>query len=152
MYQKRVVTWRGNAHCITGLYEGNIRWSLVNSPQNGTAMRTFCSFLSFFLFLFLFFFSFFFFLGGGGGWRRGCCHVHVMKICSFAARCLCDLYRGWPDLHISGKLLWRLAVWSVREITKSNSTFSATNISSNLVWLFQLHDTIQMKSNYTWVW
>ena len=35
---------------------------------------------------------------------------------------------------------------SVREITKSSSTFSATNISSNIVWLLQLHDTIQMKS------
>ena len=29
------------------------------------------------------------------------------------------------------------------------STFSATNISSNIVWLLQLHDTIQMKSNYS---
>ena len=37
----------------------------------------------------------------------------------------------------------------VREITKSSSTFSATNISSNMVWLLQLHDTIQMKSNCT---
>ena len=35
---------------------------------------------------------------------------------------------------------------SVREITKSSSTFSATNISSNIVWLLQLNDTIQMKS------
>ena len=34
----------------------------------------------------------------------------------------------------------------VREITKSSSTFSATNISSNIVWLLQLHDTIQMES------
>ena len=40
---------------------------------------------------------------------------------------------------------------SVREITKSSDTFSATNINSNIVWLFQLHDTIQMKSNYTWI-
>ena len=39
--------------------------------------------------------------------------------------------------------------WPVREITKSSSTFSATNISSNMIWLLQLHDTIQMKSNYT---
>ena len=38
--------------------------------------------------------------------------------------------------------------WTVREITKSSSTFSATNISSNIVWLFQLHDTIQTKSNF----
>ena len=36
----------------------------------------------------------------------------------------------------------------VREITKSSSTFSATNISSNIVWLLQLHDTIQTKSNF----
>ena len=36
---------------------------------------------------------------------------------------------------------------AVREITKSSSTFSATNISNNLIWLFQLHYTIQMKSN-----
>ena len=35
---------------------------------------------------------------------------------------------------------------SVREITKISSTFSATNISSNIVWLLQLHDTIQTKS------
>ena len=44
--------------------------------------------------------------------------------------------------------------WSplpVREITKSSSTFSATNISSNMIWLLQVHDTIQMKSNYTWI-
>ena len=40
---------------------------------------------------------------------------------------------------------------SVREITKSSSTFSATNISSNIVWLLQLHDSIQMQSNYTWI-
>ena len=35
--------------------------------------------------------------------------------------------------------------------TKSSSTFSATNIDSNIVWFRQLHDTIPMKSNYTWV-
>ena len=33
---------------------------------------------------------------------------------------------------------------SVKKITKSSSTFSATNISSNIVWFLQLHDTIQM--------
>ena len=43
------------------------------------------------------------------------------------------------------------SVSSVREITKSSSTFSATNISSNMLWLLQLHDTIQMKSNYIWI-
>ena len=37
---------------------------------------------------------------------------------------------------------------SVREITKSSNTFSATNISRNIVRLLQLHDTIQMKSNF----
>ena len=36
---------------------------------------------------------------------------------------------------------------AVREITKSSCTFSATNISGNLVWLLSLHDTIQTKSN-----
>ena len=40
---------------------------------------------------------------------------------------------------------------AVREITKSRSTFSATNISSNILWFIQLRDTIQMKSNYTWI-
>ena len=34
---------------------------------------------------------------------------------------------------------------SVREITKNSSTFSVTTISSNMIWLLQLHDTIQMK-------
>ena len=38
---------------------------------------------------------------------------------------------------------------TVREITKSSSTFSATNISSNMIGFFQLHDTIKMKSNHT---
>ena len=42
--------------------------------------------------------------------------------------------------------------WTVREITKSSSTFSATNISINIVWFLQLHDIIQMKSNYTWIY
>ena len=37
-------------------------------------------------------------------------------------------------------------ILAVREIAKSSSTFSATNISSNIVWFIQLHDTIQMKS------
>ena len=38
---------------------------------------------------------------------------------------------------------------TVREITKSSSTVSATNISNNMIWFFQLHDTIKMKSNHT---
>ena len=41
--------------------------------------------------------------------------------------------------------------FAVREITQSSSTISATSISSNIVWLIQLHDIIQMKSNYTWI-
>ena len=44
----------------------------------------------------------------------------------------------------SDLLVWD---WTVREITKSSSTFSATNISSNIVGLLQLHDTIRMKSS-----
>ena len=40
--------------------------------------------------------------------------------------------------------------WStVLKIPKSSNTFSATNISSNIVWFLQLHDTIRMKSIYT---
>ena len=50
---------------------------------------------------------------------------------------------------------WRWHILSIpladREISKSSSTFSAINISSNIVWVLQLHDTIQMKSNYTWI-
>ena len=33
---------------------------------------------------------------------------------------------------------------AVRKITKSSSTFSATNISSNMIWFLQLHDTIKL--------
>ena len=40
------------------------------------------------------------------------------------------------------------AFLSVREITISNSTFSAANISSNIVRLLQLHYTIQTKSHF----
>ena len=36
-----------------------------------------------------------------------------------------------------------------RDITKSISTLSATNISSNMIWFFQLHDAIKIKSNHT---
>ena len=42
-------------------------------------------------------------------------------------------------------------ILTVREITKSRSIFPATNISSYIIWLLQLHDKIQMKSNYTWI-
>ena len=54
------------------------------------------------------------------------------------------------------KMSWKYREWlfidfhsAVREITKSSSTFSAINISSNMMWFFQLHDTIKMKSNHT---
>ena len=40
---------------------------------------------------------------------------------------------------------------SVREITKSSSTFSATNFSSYIIELLELHDTIQIKLNYAWI-
>ena len=39
-------------------------------------------------------------------------------------------------------------MWSVREITNSSSTFSATNISSIIAWLFQLYNTIHLKKKY----
>ena len=42
-------------------------------------------------------------------------------------------------------------VSTVRVITKSSSTFIATNISNNIVWLLQLQDAIQMKSKDTWI-
>ena len=41
-----------------------------------------------------------------------------------------------------------LAHLAVREITKSSSTFSATNVSNNIVWLLQLYDSIQTKSQF----
>ena len=56
--------------------------------------------------------------------------------------------------HASGPLIpfvdsRRLS--SVRGITKSSSTFPATNSSSNMARLLQLHGKIQKKSNYTWI-
>ena len=57
--------------------------------------------------------------------------------------------KGWVkppfETHLTN------GIWAVREITKSSSTFSATNINSNIVWFLQLHDAIQMESNYTWI-
>ena len=41
---------------------------------------------------------------------------------------------------------YRMSLLPVREITKSSSTFFTANISSNIVWLLQLHDTIQVES------
>ena len=53
------------------------------------------------------------------------------------------------SLHMAGSWGSESDLWTVWEITKSSSTFSATNISSNVIWFFQLHDTIKMKSNHT---
>ena len=46
-------------------------------------------------------------------------------------------------------IMYCFMLLSVREITKSNSTFSVTNISSNITCFLQLHDTIKIKSNHT---
>ena len=55
--------------------------------------------------------------------------------------CLSHLFfRGW--LWLEWVCVCVCVWWAVREITKSSNTFSATNISSNIVWLLQLHDTI----------
>ena len=40
---------------------------------------------------------------------------------------------------------------SVRYITKSSSTFSATSFISYIKAFFQLHDTIEIKWNYAWI-
>ena len=57
------------------------------------------------------------------------------------------------NTHVEKSSLLRCtkSTLAVREITKSSSTFSTTNISSIIVWLLQLHDTIQMKSSYAWI-
>ena len=44
---------------------------------------------------------------------------------------------------------WQWLGLLVREITKISSTFCATNISSNMIWFLQLHDTIKMKYHHT---
>ena len=64
---------------------------------------------------------------------------------------LLTCWRLWMHYCSAYKTQVNNSFSSVREITKSSSTFSATNISSNITWLFQLHDKIQMKSNYTWI-
>ena len=62
------------------------------------------------------------------------------------------LDRGWIQPHKSSDIwMWRhlyRSTLAVREITKSSSTFSATNINSNIKWLLQPYDTIRMKSDY----
>ena len=66
----------------------------------------------------------------------------VVDIHLVFGRCYCSLAAAKTVEYASGTL-------AVREITKSNSTFSATNISSNMIWFFQLRDTIKMKSDHT---
>ena len=56
--------------------------------------------------------------------------------------------KGGINWLLGDRLSGTVATWAVREITRCSSAFSATNISSNIVWLLQLHDRIQMKSNY----
>ena len=72
---------------------------------------------------------------------------------------LCRIVVHWCsyDLHsISCMMLKKWYIVLIYSIQSGRSpkvvaVFSATNISSNIVWLLQLHDTIQMKSNYTWI-
>ena len=51
-------------------------------------------------------------------------------------------------MRSTGYCIYLNILLSVREITKSSSTFSATNISSKIAWLLQLHDSIQTKSQF----
>ena len=49
----------------------------------------------------------------------------------------------WESSEIAGGMQFSVYILAVREITESSSTFSATNISSNMIWFRQLHDTIK---------
>ena len=62
---------------------------------------------------------------------------------------LCAYDLGLLNWHWA--IAWLTIASAVREITKSSSTFSATKICSNIIWFLQLHDTIKMKSNHTWI-
>ena len=75
--------------------------------------------------------------------------------CQAYVHCNCSglLLDDFETALSNGNCFCRLCIniilpFTVREITKSSSTFSATNISSNIVWLLQLHDTIRMKFNF----
>ena len=57
---------------------------------------------------------------------------------------------GWVNNHEAGDLRRQCPHYDVI-VMKSSSTFSAANISGNVLWLLQLHDTIQMKLDYTWI-
>ena len=45
----------------------------------------------------------------------------------------------------------RDVVTTVKEITKSSSTISATNFSKYILELLQLHYTIKIEWNYAWI-
>ena len=62
----------------------------------------------------------------------------------YKASSLNQYLKGWRGASCA-LLEWIDHAWTVREITKSSNTFSATNFSSNMIWFFfQLHDTIKM--------
>ena len=86
-------------------------------------------------------------------------HMSIQCI-SALSWCLCPKYKQklqhtYSTTHSSWQSMGCFSVQSlccslaVREITKSSSTFSATNISNKMIWFLQLHDTIKMKSNHT---
>ena len=80
------------------------------------------------------------------GYRMPSCHkTHMFWLYHNSFTSL--LFR-WDLLHGHGIKVSRnsVRVQSGRSPKSSSSTFSATNISSNIVWLLQLHDTIQTKS------
>ena len=82
--------------------------------------------------------------------NRGVCLYVIVRLGSH----MLIVLKKWSLPQDMTLLKWNYLIFtnlSVREITKSSSTFSATNIGSNKVWFHQLHDTIQMKSNYIWI-
>ena len=89
--------------------------------------------------------------GEAGDLRRHRAHYDVIVMSKWVTGVL--QYRISPksilNTHLTKSRFSLTSLSAVMEITKSSSTFSATNISSNIVWLLQLHDTIQMKLRYT---
>ena len=78
----------------------------------------------------------------------GCCNKECPTETQLELKSHRDSFLSSPIVF---NFLRGLAVSPGWEITKSSSTFSATNISSNRLWFHQLHETIQMKSNYAWI-
>ena len=74
--------------------------------------------------------------------------LSIIQSCVFFHRCVVSVVI--INVDVSSLNITKLAL-TIREIAKSSCTFSATNISSNILWLLQLYDTIQMKLNYTWI-